>query len=77
MRQGRDVLTGKRTAASDRLKARRLSFIAPMIPTLVDKPPQGDDWATEAKFDGWRCQIVIDALASASSPGAASTGLTS
>ncbi len=33
-----------------------------MMPTLVDKPPSGNgDWLTEVKFDGWRCQIVIDA----------------
>lgn len=32
-----------------------------MVPTLVDTPPSGDDWSTEVKFDGWRCQIVIDA----------------
>ena len=31
-----------------------------MMPTLVDNPPKGDDWSTEVKFDGWRCQIVID-----------------
>ncbi len=32
-----------------------------MMPTLVDKPPSGNgDWLTEVKFDGWRCQIVID-----------------
>jgi bifunctional non-homologous end joining protein LigD len=32
-----------------------------MMPTLVEKPPEGGDWSTEIKFDGWRCQIVIDA----------------
>ena len=40
----------------------RLGFIAPMTPTLVDRPPVGDDWSTEIKFDGWRCQIVIDGI---------------
>ncbi|WP_123149905.1 RNA ligase family protein [Mesorhizobium delmotii] len=30
------------------------------MPTLVAKPPQGDDWMHEAKFDGYRSQIVID-----------------
>ena len=38
----------------------RLAFIEPMMPTLVDKPPRGNDWLTEVKFDCWRCQIVID-----------------
>ncbi|RWI13579.1 ATP-dependent DNA ligase [Mesorhizobium sp.] len=31
------------------------------MPTLVAKPPQGDDWMHEAKFDGYRSQIIIDA----------------
>ncbi len=30
------------------------------MPTLVDKPPAKGDWSVEVKFDGWRCQIVID-----------------
>lgn len=38
----------------------RLAFIAPMIPTLVPKPPEGDDWIHEVKLDGYRSQIVID-----------------
>ena len=39
----------------------RLSFIEPMMPTLVDKPPVQGEWSVEVKFDGWRCQLVIDA----------------
>lgn len=31
-----------------------------MIPTLVAKPPQGDGWIHEAKFDGYRSEIIID-----------------
>ncbi len=28
----------------------------------MDQPLSGNgDWLTEVKFDGWRCQIVIDA----------------
>lgn len=26
---------------------------------LVAKPPQGDDWIHEAKFDSYRSQIVM------------------
>ncbi|WP_292598791.1 hypothetical protein [Mesorhizobium sp.] len=40
--------------------ARRLEFIKPMMPTLVAKPPQGDDWMHKAKFGGYRSQIIID-----------------
>jgi DNA ligase D-like protein (predicted ligase) len=38
----------------------RLEFIEPLMPTLVEKPPEGDGWIHEAKFDGYRSQIVID-----------------
>ncbi|MGX8008887.1 ATP-dependent DNA ligase [Mesorhizobium sp. ORM8.1] len=38
----------------------RLDFIQPLMPTLVEKPPEGDGWLHEVKFDGYRSQIVID-----------------
>ncbi|WP_164891775.1 MULTISPECIES: hypothetical protein [unclassified Mesorhizobium] len=38
--------------------AGRLDFIPPMMPTLVAKPPQGDDWFYEAKFDVYRSQLI-------------------
>lgn len=38
----------------------RLKFIPPLMPTLVEKPPEGDGWSHEVKFDGYRSQIVID-----------------
>ncbi|MER9387752.1 hypothetical protein [Mesorhizobium sp. M0019] len=38
----------------------RLEFIEPLFPTLVEKPPEGDDWIHEVKFDGYRSQIVTD-----------------
>ncbi|RWI14446.1 MAG: ATP-dependent DNA ligase [Mesorhizobium sp.] len=39
----------------------RLSFIPPLMPSLVEKPPEGDDWIHEVKFDGYRSQMIIDA----------------
>ena len=30
------------------------------MPTLVEKPPEGDGWIYEVKFDGYRSQIIID-----------------
>jgi ATP-dependent DNA ligase len=36
-----------------------LPFIPPVLP-LVDKPPEGDSWIHEEKFDGYRYQIVRD-----------------
>jgi bifunctional non-homologous end joining protein LigD len=43
----------KRPAAS------RLEFIPPLMPTLVEEPPQGDGWIHEVKFDGYRSQIIL------------------
>ena len=37
-----------------------LSFIEPMLPTLVDDPPAGDGWIHEIKYDEYRTQIVVD-----------------
>ena len=39
----------------------RLSFIKPMLPTLVETPPGGDEWIHEIKHDGYRSQLVINA----------------
>jgi bifunctional non-homologous end joining protein LigD len=30
------------------------SFVPPQLATLVDKPPDGDEWLHELKFDGYR-----------------------
>ncbi|SIT53177.1 hypothetical protein BQ8794_100068 [Mesorhizobium prunaredense] len=39
----------------------RLKFIPPLIPTLVEKPPEGEGWIHEVKFDGYRSPMIIDA----------------
>jgi ATP-dependent DNA ligase len=31
-----------------------LDYIEPIMPTLVDKPPEGDRWFHEIKYDGYR-----------------------
>ena len=36
----------------------RLEFIEPLMPTLVEKPPEGDGWIHEVMFDGYRSQIA-------------------
>lgn len=33
-------------------------FIAPLLPTLTDEPPEGEAWQHEIKFDGYRTLIV-------------------
>lgn len=34
-------------------------FVEPLLPTLVDTPPPGDDWSHEIKYDGYRTQVHI------------------
>src|SRR5690348_4010815 len=36
------------------------SFVAPELPTLVDKPPEGPEWLHEMKLDGYRMLCRID-----------------
>ncbi|MBB6410658.1 hypothetical protein HNQ71_003332 [Mesorhizobium sangaii] len=38
----------------------RLKFIPPLMPTPVERPPEGDRWIHEVKFDGYRSQLIID-----------------
>ena len=38
-----------------------LRFTPPMLPSLVEQPPEGDAWLHEIKYDGYRTQLVIDA----------------
>ncbi|POR52484.1 DNA ligase D [Bosea psychrotolerans] len=50
--------TVKGTAEAD---AALPSFVAPCLATLQDKPPVGENWLHEVKFDGYRLQARIDA----------------
>ncbi|MXP41855.1 ATP-dependent DNA ligase [Altererythrobacter soli] len=34
-------------------------FIEPMMPTLADDAPCGDDWQHEIKYDGYRTEIAV------------------
>lgn len=38
----------------------RPSFQEPMLPTLVEVAPDGDDWIHEIKYDGYRSQLVVE-----------------
>ena len=38
----------------------RLTFVDPMLPTLVEQAPRASDWIHEIKFDGYRLQARID-----------------
>jgi bifunctional non-homologous end joining protein LigD len=38
----------------------RLAFIPPLSPSAYVRPPQGDDWVHEPKWDGFRFQVIKD-----------------
>ena len=38
----------------------RIPYIPPASPILVKQPPTGPNWLHEIKWDGWRCQIIMD-----------------
>ena len=53
------------TASSPRKSAKTNAtvmprFIAPQLCKLTSRPPQGDDWVHEIKFDGYRMQLRIE-----------------
>jgi hypothetical protein len=35
-------------------------FIEPMLASLVDSPPEGDQWLHELKYDGYRTELTFD-----------------
>ena len=37
-------------------------YVAWMMPTLVESPPEGDDWIHEIKYDGYRTIVAIDGV---------------
>ena len=38
----------------------RLAFIRHLVPSAAARPPKGDDWLHEPKWDGFRFQIIKD-----------------
>src|SRR6185503_11624155 len=44
---------------SRKSSARIPGFIEPELCKLVERPPSGDDWAHEAKLDGYRIQLRV------------------
>ena len=37
-------------------------YVEPMLPTLVESPPEGDDWLHEIKYDGYRTIVAVDGV---------------
>ena len=49
-----------RESVKGALRAPLPPFIEPCLATLVAKPPEGDEWVHEIKFDGYRIEARID-----------------
>ncbi len=52
---------GDATAAANAKKVSEMpDFVAPQLCTPVERPPAGDGWCHEIKFDGYRVQLRIE-----------------
>jgi bifunctional non-homologous end joining protein LigD len=51
---------GKAAAAKARQVAEMPDFVAPQLCTSVDRPPSGEGWCHEIKFDGYRVQLRVE-----------------
>jgi bifunctional non-homologous end joining protein LigD len=53
-----------RTAPAKELTGRKVAampdFVAPELCTPVDRPPNGEEWCHEIKFDGYRVQLRVE-----------------
>lgn len=48
------------TASTAKQVAEMPDFVAPQLCTSVERPPSGDGWCHEIKFDGYRVQLRIE-----------------
>jgi bifunctional non-homologous end joining protein LigD len=49
------------TATNAKEVAEMPDFVAPQLCTLVERPPAGEGWCHEIKFDGYRVQLRVEA----------------
>jgi bifunctional non-homologous end joining protein LigD len=52
--------TAKGTAAKGKKVTAMPDFVSPELCTPVDRPPGGDGWCHEVKFDGYRVQLRVE-----------------
>ena len=50
---------GRKRPAGRRRKGSPPKFIEPQLATLVDAPPEGDEWVHEIKYDGYRVLAAV------------------
>ena len=54
----RQIEKGAAPAERQKARAGAPGFVEPMLATLAEDVPQGDDWLFEVKFDGYRAQLA-------------------
>ena len=54
----RQIEKGAAPPARPKAKSELPGFVEPMLATLVEDVPEGDDWLFEVKFDGYRGQLA-------------------
>lgn len=53
----RQIEKGSAPAERPEAKSGAPDFVAPMLASLVEDAPEGDDWLFEVKFDGYRAEV--------------------
>jgi bifunctional non-homologous end joining protein LigD len=57
---GADTRPATKTSAKAKKVSAMPDFVAPELCTSVDRPPSGDGWGHEIKFDGYRVQLRVE-----------------
>jgi len=54
------TMASRAVAAKAKKVAEMPDFVPPQLCTSVERPPPGDDWCHEIKFDGYRVQLRVE-----------------
>ena len=60
LKAGKTAKKSATTATSAKKVPEMPDFVAPQLCTVVERPPSGDGWCHEIKFDGYRVQLRIE-----------------
>ncbi|WP_247410879.1 DNA ligase D, partial [Bradyrhizobium sp. 23] len=60
LKTGKTVKKKATTATTANKAAEMPDFVAPQLCTSVERPPGGDGWCHEIKFDGYRVQLRVE-----------------
>lgn len=60
LKAGKSARKKATTAANAKKVSEMPDFVAPQLCTLIDRPPAGEGWCHEIKFDGYRVQLRVE-----------------